>query len=67
MDNNNDKTLSISEFLQAVKEFKINLTVDDSKFLFTQFDRNKDGRLSYDEFLRGIRGEMNEHRRGLAE
>ncbi len=66
MDNNNDKTLSITEFSQGCKDFKVNLTIDDVKFLFNQFDFNKDGRLSYDEFLRGVRGEMNSERRALA-
>lgn len=59
MDNNLDKTISIVEFQQACKDFKIQLTADDINFIFNQFDRNKDGRLDYDEFLRGVRGEMN--------
>jgi len=67
MDTNRDSTLSVSEFSQAIKDFKIQLTHDDVNFIFNQFDFNKDGRLSYDEFLRGVRGEMNEFRRGLAE
>lgn len=62
-----DKTVSATEFSQAVKDFKIQLTADDVTFIFNQFDRNKDGRLDYDEFLRGVRGEMNSQRRGLAE
>lgn len=65
MDVNGDKTLTMSEFSQACKDFRINMTVDDIKFLFNQFDRNKDGRLDYNEFLRGVRGEMNDSRREL--
>ena len=62
-----DKTISITEFQQAVKDFKIQLTADDVVFIFNQFDQNKDGRLNYDEFLRGVKGEMNPARRNLAE
>lgn len=62
-----DKTISITEFQQAVKDFKIQLTADDVVFIFNQFDQNKDGRLNYDEFLRGVKGEMNPARRSLAE
>jgi len=67
MDNNLDKTISIVEFQQACKDFKIQLTADDIIFIFNQFDWNKDGRLDYDEFLRGVRGEMNAQWRTLAE
>lgn len=35
--------------------------------MFNQFDTNKDGRLDYNEFLRGVRGEMNARWRELAE
>ena len=65
MDVNGDGTLTMSEFSQACKDFRINMTVDDAKFLFNQFDQNKDGRLNYDEFLRGVRGEMSDSRREI--
>jgi calcyphosin len=29
------------------------------------FDKNKDGKISFDEFLRAIRGDLNERRRKL--
>lgn len=38
MDNNLDKTISIVEFQQACKDFKIQLTADDIIFIFNQFD-----------------------------
>ena len=50
-----------------MKDFKIQLTSDDLIFIFNQFDQNKDGKLNYDEFLRGVRGEMNDSWRSLAE
>jgi calcyphosin len=33
--------------------------------VFKTFDRNNDGRISFDEFIRGVRGEMNARRRSL--
>ncbi len=33
--------------------------------IFKFFDKNNDGKISYDEFLRAIRGELNERRKGL--
>ena len=33
--------------------------------LFKFFDRNCDGVVDYNEFLRGVRGEMNDYRKGL--
>jgi len=33
--------------------------------LFKYFDKNRDGRVSYDEFLRAIRGDLNERRAAL--
>jgi hypothetical protein len=35
--------------------------------LFNIFDRDRSGRIDYDEFLRGVRGEMNGFRRAIAE
>lgn len=35
--------------------------------LFKYFDKNRDGRVSYDEFLRAIRGDLNERRAGLVQ
>jgi len=61
MDTNKDGALTIWRIYSSCFEiFKIQLTQDDTSFyLLTSFDINKDGRLSYDEFLRCVRGEMN--------
>ena len=41
------------------------LTQKELDILFKQFDFNGDGNVSYDEFIRGIRGEMSAFRVGL--
>jgi len=38
----------------------------DADRLFRIFDRDRSGKIDYDEFLRGVRGEMNEFRKTLA-
>jgi Ca2+-binding EF-hand superfamily protein len=35
------------------------------KALFDHFDRDKSGSISFDEFLQGLRGELNDRRRQL--
>lgn len=33
--------------------------------MFRIFDKDREGQISYDEFLRGVVGEMNDHRKGI--
>lgn len=65
MDDDGSKTLSRPEFEKACRDFKLEITSDDISTLFSAFDINKDGTIQYDEFLRVIRGDLNEYRRGL--
>ena len=67
MDDDGSKSLSKYEFEKACREFKIEITSEDIGTLFGAFDINRDGTIQYDEFLRVVRGEMNDHRRALAE
>ena len=67
MDNDGNKRLSFVEFQQGCKDFKVNFSVDEIKFLFNRFDRNRDGSINYDEFLRAVRGGMKPERKALAE
>lgn len=46
-------------------ESKVIMTVDDVRQLFSVFDINRDGSVSYDEFIRVVRGDMNEMRTAL--
>lgn len=47
------------EFKKACKDFRVGLEDKDSERLFRIFDRDGSGSIDYDEFLRGVRGEMN--------
>lgn len=46
----------------GLKENGHNLSPSEFERIFKYFDRNNDGKVNYDEFLRGIRGEMNDRR-----
>ena len=67
MDDDGSKSLSRAEFEKACRDFKTEMSSEDVGVLFSAFDVNRDGVIQYDEFLRVIRGEMNDYRRGLAE
>jgi Ca2+-binding EF-hand superfamily protein len=65
MDNNGDKHLDKYEFEWGMRESGHALSPLDMERLFKFFDKNRDGRVSYDEFLRALRGDLNERRAGL--
>ena len=67
MDDDGSHTLSRSEFEKACRDFKIEMNNDDVGTMFQGFDLNRDGTIQYDEFLRVIRGDLNDYRRGLVE
>mmetsp|Transcript_34346 Transcript_34346/g.75097 ORF Transcript_34346/g.75097 Transcript_34346/m.75097 type:complete len:478 (-) Transcript_34346:253-1686(-) len=45
--------------------YKVNLTPAQKNSLFQFFDRDSSGTVSYDEFVRGVRGDMNDFRVGF--
>ena len=67
MDDNGDKHLDKYEFEWGMRESGHALGPQDMERLFKYFDKNRDGRVSYDEFLRAIRGDLNERRAGLVQ
>lgn len=66
VDKDGSGNVSIAEFSSIMKEFKIDLSNEQINLIFKIFDINKDGSLSYDEFMGGVRGQMNEFRTFLA-
>ena len=65
MDDDNDKEISYSEFSKALRDFKITLTEEEARAIFRDFDSDNSGKVSIDEFIRGVRGEMNDFRVNL--
>jgi hypothetical protein len=54
------------EFKKACRDFRIGLEDKDAERLFRIFDRDGSGKIDYEEFLRGVRGEMNDFRKNIA-
>ena len=65
MDDDNSKSISLKEFTKAVKEHTFTWTPEQIKLVFDHFDEDKSGEISFDEFLQGVRGELNERREQL--
>lgn len=65
MDDNNSGTLDIQEFWKAMNDFKVKISQDECRKLFTMFDEDENGELSIDEFLVAIRGQLNDVRKHI--
>ena len=59
MDDNGSGTLDIQEFWKALSDFRLPVSPDECRQLFTIFDRDDSGEVDYDELLRHVAGEMN--------
>ena len=59
MDDNNNRSLDMDEFTKAVNECRLGFGAAEIDVLFAAFDRNRDGSVDYDEFIRVLRGPMN--------
>ncbi len=64
-DDDGSKSLSIYELDKVCKDYRIGLTKQETQYLFKFFDINENGSIDYEEFLHGVRGEMNSFRKGL--
>jgi Ca2+-binding EF-hand superfamily protein len=66
MDKSGNGTVDREELERAMnimlRGCRLNLGPSDMKMVFDIFDHDKDGRVSYNEFIRGIRGKMNDRR-----
>ena len=59
MDDDNSKTLNRYEFEKAMNDFGLGFQKNQISTLFEYFDVDSNGSISYDEFLRSVRGPMN--------
>jgi Ca2+-binding EF-hand superfamily protein len=64
-DDDNSRSLDFYEFTKAMKEQMLGLSESDIKTVFDAFDRNRDGTVDYDEFIRILQGPMNSFRKKL--
>jgi hypothetical protein len=65
MDRNRNNSLEPMEFKYAMRDFGVDLSEVEISQILKYFDTNRDGKLSFDEFLRAIRGELNERRQAM--
>jgi Ca2+-binding EF-hand superfamily protein len=65
IDDDNSNLLSLEEFKKAMNEHTMDMTENEVRALFKYFDQSDDGYISYDEFLVGLRGDLNPRRKAL--
>jgi calcyphosin len=63
MDDNQSRTLDLSEFTKAMQDYRISSDPTEIQRIFALFDRDGSQTVNYDEFLRVVVGEMNDRRR----
>ena len=64
-DDNNSGTLTLNEFIKVFHDYRLQVSDDELRILFSSFDSNRDGNVDFNEFLRHVVGEMNDFRRSL--
>ena len=65
LDEENAQELDIKLFTQICTEFDFGLTKEEIEELFVSFDKDERGMVNYDDFIRVLRGELNENRKNL--
>jgi Ca2+-binding EF-hand superfamily protein len=65
MDDDRSGYLDMNEWKKAARDYRLDLNDVEIEKAFCAFDRNNDGQIVYDEFLRLIRGDMNAFRKKL--
>ena len=65
LDEENAQELDIKLFTQICTEFDFGLTSEEIEELFISFDKDERGMINYDDFIRVLRGELNEKRKNL--
>jgi len=65
MDDDNSKSLNKYEFNKAMTDYMLGFSADENGRLFDYFDVDSSGSISYDEFIRAVRGPMNMARKKI--
>lgn len=63
MDDDNSGSVDFLEFKKTMNDYKLGFNEKEVEVLFRAFDVSGDGKILYDEFLRIIRGKLNEKRK----
>lgn len=65
MDRNRNKSLDPVEFKYAMRDYGFPVSDMEVTQIVKYFDTNRDGKISFDEFLRAIRGDLNDRRTNM--
>jgi Ca2+-binding EF-hand superfamily protein len=65
MDDDNSKNLNKYEFGKAINDYMLGFTAAETSSLFSYFDVDGSGIIDYNEFLRAIRGPLNQNRKKI--
>lgn len=65
MDDNGNHSLSRDEFAKGLRDYGITMSMDEVQAVLSFFDKNGDGTVDFDEFLRYVRPPLNETRQRL--
>lgn len=63
MDDNGNRQLDVDDFRWGFIDYGFNLSKDEAQRLLERFDRDGNGTISYDEFLRFLKGDINDERK----
>ena len=67
MDSDNSQTLNFYEFSKALTDARLHFSEEDTRVVFNFFDRQREGHISYTEFLSSVRGFMPDYRQDIVE
>lgn len=65
MDDNGNRQLDIEDFRWGLIDFGINITKDEAQQILKYMDRDGNGTIDFDEFMRFMRGDLNEFRKSI--
>jgi len=65
MDKNGNRQIDINEFYWGLKEFGVSLSEEEAMGVLKIFDKDRSGTISFEEFLRALKGDLNNYRVGI--
>jgi len=65
IDDNRNRQIDVTELMYGLKDFGVHLNQEQAKSLLARFDRDNSGSVSFDEFIRVLRGDLSPSRIGM--
>jgi calcyphosin len=62
MDSDGSGELNFNEFRKALDDYRVGSSGEEADQVFQIFDKNRNGLISFDEFMMAILGELNTYR-----